>query len=169
MLPDASKQHSSDLSHIEYLTHIEYTENLFACLQERCELLEALKTLAEAHAMIATQSEVDVILGLLARKQALLEQLAEVQERMKPYFSDEPDNRIWKSNERKEQCRQVAKQGQQLLTYIAQLEHTALNELTLRREAVAAQLQDGKDSIIASSAYRSDDLLAGSTLDIGNL
>ncbi len=146
-----------------------YTEQLFACMFQRYELLDALNTLAETQSLIASQNDVDVMLGLLARKQTLLEELAAVQERLEPYFTDQPDERVWQSSARRELCRKYSEQGQLLLAAIMQLEEGALTELTSRREAVAAQLQDGKDSIIASTAYRTDNVLGNSRLDIDNL
>ncbi|MEO8271717.1 MAG: hypothetical protein ABI557_18485, partial [Aureliella sp.] len=48
----------------------QYTEFLLHSMQERCELLEALKTLAESQAIAASHAEIDLTLGLLGRKQA---------------------------------------------------------------------------------------------------
>lgn len=159
---------ASDLPH-SVDEKYEYTERLFACMFQRYELLDALYTLAETQALIASQNDVDVMLGLLARKQTLLEELATVQERLEPYFTDQPDERVWKSIARRELCRKYSEQGQQLLASIMQLEEGTLTELTSRREAVAAQLQDGKDSIIASTAYKTENVLGNSTLDVDNL
>ena len=41
--------------------------------------------------------------------------------------------------------------------------------MTARRDAVAAQLQDGRDSILAQTAYLADSFLGDSALDIGDL
>lgn len=147
----------------------EYTERLFDCMYRRHELLSALKTLAETQALIVLQNEVDVTLGLLARKQTLLEELSAVHEQLQPYFTDRPDDRVWQSSQRRELCRKYADQGQQLLAAIMRLEEGALSEMTSRREAVAAQLQDGRDSILASTAYSTDNVLGHSTLDVDNL
>ncbi len=147
----------------------EYTEALLAFLQERCELLEALKTLADAQAAAAGLTEIDTTLGLLGRKQSLLEELADVQEKLQPYMADDPEQRMWSSPERRRQCQQIAEQGQQLLKATMQLEHQALEQMTSRRDAVAAQLQDGSDSILAHTAYMADSLLGDSTLDFGDL
>lgn len=145
------------------------TETLLACLQERCELLEALKILAEAQAVAAGQTEIDATLGLLGRKQALLDELAVVQQKLQPYMADDPDQRRWSTPERRRQCQQLAQQGQRLLQATMQLEQQALEQMTSRRNAVAAQLQDGRDSILAHTAYMADSLLDSGTLDIGDL
>ncbi len=147
----------------------QYTDFLLNCMQERCDLLEALKTLAESQAIAASHAEIDLTLGILGRKQALLEELADVQNKLKPYFNDDPEQRAWKSAEHRQRCRKLADQCQRLLQETMQLEHEALQEMTSRRDAVAAQLQDGKDSILAHTAYMADSFLGESALDIGDL
>ena len=147
----------------------ETTEILLACLQERCELLEALKILAEAQAIAAGQTEVDATLGLLGRKQALLDELAAVQQKLQPYIVDDPEQRSWSTPQRRRQCQQLAERGQRLLQATMQLEQQALAQMISRRNAVAAQLQDGRDSILAHTAYMADSLLDSGTLDIGDL
>ena len=147
----------------------EYTETLHACMQARLELLDALKTLADAQVAAADNTEIDATLGLLARKQSLLEELAAVQEKLAPYMHDEPELRLWSSGHRRQQCQQLAEQGQQLLQATLQLEQGVLEQMTSRRDAVAAQLQDGRDSILAQTAYMADSLFGESALDIGDL
>ncbi len=146
-----------------------YTEVLLACMLQRVELLSALKTLAESQQHAAAQTEVDTTLGLLARKQSLLDELAEVQIKLRPYHHDDPEQRLWRDRERRRQCQQVAQQGQGLLQAIMQLEHNALEQMTSRRDAVAAQLQNGQDSILAHTAYMADSMLDQSALDIEDL
>ncbi len=147
----------------------EYTENLLQCMQDRLGALTALRQLADSQADAATGGDVNVTLGILARKQTLLDQLSVIQQRLQPFFDDDPEARVWTSPERREACRQHAYEGSRLLQEIMQLEKTALDEMAGRREAVAAQLQDGKDSILAHTAYTADSMLCESALDIGDL
>ncbi len=147
---------------------IEYTEFLLACMQARLELLEALMTLADTQSAIG-QSDIDTLFGLLARKQALLEELASVQAKMSPYLKDEPNQRVWKSHARREYCRTLGNQAKQILQQTMLIESTTVEQWTARRDAVAAQLQDGKDSNLARTAYMADHFLAECTLDIGDL
>ncbi len=146
-----------------------YTETLLDCMQQRCELLEALRILAESQALAASQAEVDLTLGLLARKQSLLDELTEVHAKLRPYFDDDPEQRQWKSPAQRQRCRKLADEGQRLLQETMQLESESLSEMTARRDAVAAQLQDGRDSILAQTAYLADSFLGDSALDIGDL
>ena len=146
-----------------------YTETLVACLEQRLELLEALKALSDVQASVTDEADVNTTLGLLARKQALLDELNEVQQRLLPYLDDDPEQRQWPSHERRLYCQRVAEQGQRLLQATLQNDQHTLDKISSRRDAVAAQLRDGQDSILAQNAYQSDQLLGSSTLDIGGI
>lgn len=160
----APASHATDNS-----TEFRYTDFLLECMRQRCELLDALKTLAESQAMTAGQAEIDLTLGVLGRKQALFEELAEVHQKLKPYLTDDPESRLWRSAEQRQHCRQLAEHGQHLLQQTMHIEQQTLQEMTSRRDAVAAQLQDGQDSILAQSAYQADNLLGAGMLDIADL
>lgn len=146
-----------------------YTDFLLDCMHQRRQILDALKTLAESQAMTAEQAEIDLTLGVLGRKQALFDELADVQQLLQPYMNDDPESRLWRSSEHRQQCRQLAEQGQRLLQETMHIEQLTLQEMTSRRDAVAAQLQDGQDSILAQTAYQTDSMLGPGVLDIADL
>lgn len=148
---------------------IEYTELLVDCMQARLEIARSLRQLADSQISAARDGEVNVTLGLIARKQALLESLASVARHMQPYFDDVPEQRLWRSPERREECRKISDLGSRLLSETLQLEQATLDEISRERDAVAAQLQDGKNSILARTAYSTDNLLHESALDISDL
>ncbi|MCA9131406.1 MAG: hypothetical protein KDB22_30190 [Planctomycetales bacterium] len=150
-------------------TAVEYTERLSHLLQERLDLAIAIKQISDSQIQAARSGEVNVTLGLIARKQSLLEQLEQLRQGMQPYYLDDPDRRQWKTPERREECQRVANECNAILQQTLQLEQATLEELSAKREALAAQLQDGKDSTIASNAYATDRLLGASTLDIRDL
>lgn len=160
----APASHATDNS-----AEFHYTDFLLDCMRQRRELLETLKTLAESQAMTAEQTEIDLTLGVLGRKQALFEELADVQRLLQPYMHDDPESRLWRSAEQRERCRQLAEQGQRLLRETMHIEQLTLQEMTSRRDAVAAQLQDGQDSILAQTAYQADSMLGAGALDIADL
>lgn len=146
-----------------------YTQTLVACMEQRLELLEALKALSDVQASVADEADVNTTLGILARKQALLDELNEVQQRLEPYLHDDPEQRVWPSQERRAYCQRIADQGQRWLQATLQIEQITLDKVSSRRDAVAAQLRDGQDSILAQNAYQSDQLFGSSTLDIGGI
>jgi hypothetical protein len=147
----------------------QYTETLVGYMQERLELLEALRALADAQAAASEHPEIDTTLSLLARKQTLLQDLANIQVKLSPYMHDEPSQRLWSSPARRQYCQQLADQGQQLLQATLQVEQHSLEKMTSRRDAIAAQLRDGQDSILAHTAYMADQMLGESVLDISSI
>jgi hypothetical protein len=147
----------------------QYTETLVGYMQERLELLEALRALADAQAAASEHPEIDTTLSLLARKQTLLQDLANIQVKLSPYMHDEPSQRLWSSASRRQYCQKLADQGQQLLQATLQVEQHSLEKMTSRRDAIAAQLRDGQDSILAHTAYMADQMLGESVLDISSI
>lgn len=147
---------------------IEYTEHLLACMSQRLEVLKLLKALGHSQTEASVGPEMNATMSLLARKQTLLDELAAIGTRMKPYMADDPGQRIWATPERRQECQAIADQGNALLQEALQRDQHLLDEMTARRDAVAAQLQDGKDSILAHSAYTADSLLSESQLDIND-
>jgi hypothetical protein len=147
----------------------EYTEVLLQCLQTRLELIKSLRTLSDSQSQAALHADVGVTLGILSRKQSLLADLSALQERMQPYYADDPETRVWSSPERRAYGQRISDEGSQLLQQAMQLEQAALDSMSNQRDAVAAQLQNGKDSILARTAYTADHLLSQSALDVSDL
>lgn len=146
-----------------------YTEFLLQCMLQRLELLRALVELAEAQQQAVSQNATDATLGILARKQSLIAELLDSQAALQPYMHDDPEQRCWRSPQRRQECRDAAEEGKQLLLQIARIDQSALESLTSRRDAIAAQLQEGKDSTLAKSAYTADRVFQESNLDILDL
>ena len=144
------------------------TEFLLDTMRQRRDILLALRNLTDAQRDSAPASEAGVTLGILARKAGLLDELAAIHERLQPFHHDDPEQRIWLSPERRHACRQLADEGQQLLREIIAIEQTTVDVITAQRDAVAAQLQQGTDAILASNAYTAGNALNESTLDLSN-
>lgn len=146
---------------------IEYTELLLQLMSERRNLLFDLKSLNQSQADSTQSGDINVTLGLLARKEALLDDLAIVRQKLQAYQNDEPEERTWESEVQRGRCKQLASEGDELLRLIVELEKTSLRELESKRDAVAAQLQNGKDSKLARYAYTAGEALNEGSLDLG--
>ncbi len=147
----------------------ERTDLLFQLIEKRFHLAAALCQLAEAQYSAAAQDDIDVTLGFLTRKQAILGDLSVIQQQLQPYMNDDPDSRQWRCADLRSRCQQLSGEGSRFLKEAAQLEENTLQKFTTKREAIAAQLQDGRDSILASSAYTAGEVLDGGQLDISDL
>ncbi len=147
---------------------IEYTDVLFDCMQKRVDLARNLSQLNQTQTAAALENQTDALMGILARKQGLLDALGEIQEKLQPYLSDDPEARIWGSEDRREQCRVNAEESQRLLGDLMRAEKATLDEVTARREAIGALLRDGMDAISTRDAY-AQSAPSGSRLNIGGI
>lgn len=155
-----------DLKHPPHFDSAEYTEFLLQCMVERLEIARALQSLGRSQADAVDGADINATLRILARKQSLLEQLRILGQRLQPYFQDDPEARIWESPDRRHVCQQIADEGSRLLCEATQVDACLLDDMAQRRDALAAQLQDGTDSILAHSAYTAGNGLGISSLDI---
>lgn len=151
------------------LDTIEYTEALLHYMQQRFDIASAVKQLSEATATASRDGDANVTLGFISRKQGLLENLESVQQQLALYLNDDPETRVWSSPQRRQQCRQLSEQGTRILQETAQIEESAIQEMTTKRDAIAAQLQDGRDSTIARTVYGTSDALSNGGLDVSDL
>lgn len=145
------------------------TEILLECLRQRREVLLALRNLTDAQRNPARGGDASITLGILGRKEGLLDELSRIHEQLRPFREEDPDQRVWASPDRRRECQRIADEGQQLLQEILRTEETTLYEVTTQRDAIAAQLRNGTDSILANNAYTAGDALNESSLDLNNL
>ncbi len=148
---------------------IAYTDLLFDCIQQRLEIARHIKELNQAQVKAAESGQPDAMLSVLARKQTLLDNLLSIQEVLRPYQSDRPDDRLWASQSKRQQCRQLVEESSRLLAESLEQEEALLVEVTAQREAVAEQLREGSDAMSARNAYKSNNTLHRHVLDIGGV
>ncbi len=150
-------------------TQFEYTDRLRKLIDEKHSVLTSLRELADVQVEQAFNSDMAVLVSVLARKQPLMDELSRIQEELSTYTLDDPDSRVWKSPADRLACRAVAQSCDQLLKNILQLEQQAIDELSDRRDAVAVQLQDGRDGMSARSAYFTNAAIDSSSLDLSSM
>lgn len=147
-------------------TDVKYTDNLHALMAAKVEVLEQLCELARQQATITQSGDATILLSFLSRKQPLMDRLSDVQSQMAVYVDDDPTARVWRSPELRQACRADSEHCQQLLSEIVLLEKQSLDQMSERRDALAAQLQDGRDGSLAAQAYHSSAALAEGSLDL---
>ncbi len=143
------------------------TERLLQTMQERVQLLIQLFQLGQAYDA-GQLSDGELLMGMLARKSSVIDRLSENQARLQEYAGDDPEARQWSSPARRAECQRLADDAQRILREIIDGEHQMLETLTMQRDAVAAQLQHGRDSSLAAHAYTTHAVLEQSSLDISD-
>ncbi|MCC6508351.1 MAG: hypothetical protein IT423_04540 [Pirellulaceae bacterium] len=149
-------------------TDVEYTDNLAILMEAKMAVLEPLSELAKQQATITQTGDAEILLSFLARKQPLMDRLAELQSELAIYTHDDPAARVWRSAEHRSACRSASERCQNLLAEIVLLEKQSLDEMSQRRDAMAAQLQDGRDGNLAAQAYQAAGALEASSLDLSS-
>jgi hypothetical protein len=145
------------------------TELLLHCMRQRRDILLALRGLTTTQRESSAASDPTVTLGILSRKSTLLDELAFIHQQLRPFHHDDPEQRYWAIPEQRQQCQLLADEGQQLLREIIDIEQATVQAITTHRDAVAAQLQNGTDSVLANNAYTAGEQLHASSLDLSNL
>ncbi|HBE69917.1 MAG TPA: hypothetical protein DDW52_17360 [Planctomycetaceae bacterium] len=147
----------------------EYTDFLYSCMQRRLELAESLLELQRRQPSSATEENSDALIGVLSRKQSLLNSLARLQQTLTPYLEDDPESRVWSEPGQRAQCQELSAASQQILEEVLQADSQLLDAATARREAIAAELRDSRSAITTKNAYQGEGGTAGSRLDIGGV
>lgn len=147
-------------------TDVKTTENLHRLMVAKVEVLEQLCELARQQASITQSGDATILLSFLSRKQPLMDRLSEIQAGLGIYADDDPDQRVWRSPQLRQSCRAASQRCQHLLSEIVLLEKQSLDEMSLRRDALAAHLQDGQDGSLAAQAYHRADAITEGSLDL---
>lgn len=147
----------------------EYTQQLWLLYSQQLVVLERLFELCELQSRTDLNGDDRVLTGYLARKQPLMDEIACIQQQLMVYADDDPESRVWYSASEREQCRQMADRCQSLLRQILVLEQQAIDCLSQRRDAIACQLQEGRDRLMVRSLYQSDSDPREGALDLDNI
>lgn len=146
------------------------TEQLFALMEAKHSVLADLRTLAMMQSEAIDKQDISELLNLLARKQVLMDRLMTLQQRMVTFQGEDPELRIWSSQDRRRACQEIKRTCDQWIQEILVMEQRAAEEMTAQRDAVAGQLLQVSDSMRLSRAYgfegiASDDAEGGFSLD----
>lgn len=129
------------------------TEKLFSLMEAKRTLLAELRTLAVMQGEAIDKQDVTELLNLLARKQGLMDRLMAIQQNLLDFQGEDPDSRIWSSEERRRTCQEIKRLCDQWIQEILVMEQRAAESMTAQRDAVAGQLLQASDSMRLSRAY----------------
>jgi hypothetical protein len=146
-----------------------YTERLFRLINAKLQLVESLHTLSKSQAALNPHDSMDTILGLIGRRDTIMDQIQTIQLQLREYQADDPERRTWISSERREECRRLSNQIQNLIQEILRWDGQALESMQHQRDAVANELRNGMDLQLAQRAYESFHDNAPSIIDVADL
>ncbi|REJ67445.1 MAG: hypothetical protein DWQ31_10930 [Planctomycetota bacterium] len=133
------------------------TNQLADLIDQKHACLMQLREVGIRQLEIARGGELEVLMQLLAGKQRLIDQLTRIEQQLKPYRGQDPEQREWSSAAARERCAAVATECEGLLRAIVQQEQQSTSELTRRRDDAEHRLQGAHIASTVHQAYVRDD------------
>jgi hypothetical protein len=87
-----------------------------------------------------------------------MDALRELQTQFIPFQSQDPESRSWPSPERRKACQAMVANCDALVQNLIVLENHSLDNMTIQRDMVAAQLQQNVNASTLQQAYHSSDV-----------
>jgi hypothetical protein len=144
------------------------TQRLHELINQKKAVLAQLRKLAERQVEFIQNGDMGHLLGLLAAKQRLLQQLQHVERELDPFREQDPDQRQWRSPVERQQARQAAQDCETLLAEIMEVEKRCESDLIHRRDAAGRRLQGVHSAAQATQAYASTSSPCRGQLDLSS-
>jgi len=133
------------------------TQNLFDLVESKLHLLTEMHEMSITQSDLVAQHDMTALMALLSRKQGLMDSLHEVQTRLTPFQSQDPDTRNWSHPDRRKACQSMIAKCDALLQQMIVMENRSLDNMVVQRELVSAQIQQNIDASTIQNAYQSCD------------
>jgi hypothetical protein len=130
------------------------TEQLSELIGKKHQVLSQLCDIGRRQADLVRCGEIGALLKLLAGKQQLITGLQELERGLKPFYAQDPDSRVWRSQADRVQCAKLANECNTLLEEIVKLEKSSAEQMQVRKAEVAEQLQQAHTAAHVRSAYQ---------------
>jgi hypothetical protein len=130
------------------------TEKLAALIAQKHEVLVQLRAVGVRQTDLVAGGDVAALLKLLAAKQHLITRLQELEHELKPYYTADPDKRLWRTPDERARCAKQASDCNALLEEIVRLEKFGAEKMNERKNEVAEQLQQVHAATHVRNAYQ---------------
>ena len=130
------------------------TSKLADLVSKRLACLTQLRAIGKKQAELIATSQTAELLRLLAGKQQLITALQRIETLLQPFHDQDPEDRDWASPAARAKCASEAEACRGLLAEVLQLEQANEQQMTVRRDELASQLQSASEASRARGAYR---------------
>ena len=134
------------------------TDNLAKLIFQRRQCLMQMRDLGHKQSELVATGEMESLLRLLAAKQHVLNAMQAIEQKLTPFHDEDPEKRVWPSPSARAQAAQLSDQCQQLLVEVIELEKNNEQQMTIRRDEIASQLQLANTASMARGAYQAQQL-----------
>jgi hypothetical protein len=142
------------------------TDLLGDLVQQKHRCLEHLSAMGQRQLELVRRGSMTDLLDVLAAKQQVLLQLQRIERELDPFRGQDPDQRRWRSAERRRQCAADVSACEALLEQIISEEKQSETEMIRRRDETAARLQETRSAGEARASYLARPHFATSQLDV---
>ena len=139
------------------------SEHLFQLIGQKLERLEQLHACSGNQAQYVEAEDMGAILEILAAKQRLLIEIEGIDRRIAEYHVDDPEERVWPTQEMRVQCRGKIARCDRLVRETLEYDRIAAERLTEKTSAAKRQLQQFVDTAHVQGAYRQQKTRPGTT------
>jgi len=129
------------------------TDNLASLIRKKHQILVQLRSIGQKQQATSEDSAVAAMLQLMGAKQHLINALELVERNLRPYQTEDPELRVWRTPEDRANCAKQAQECTSLLAEVMELEKNQEQRMVDRRNDVAKQLQQSTASRDAAGAY----------------
>ena len=140
------------------------TDTLARLVDGKLRVLSQLRELTVRQAPLIAADDAKMLLRVFAAKQRLLEEIQRLDLELEPFRRQDPEDRTWRSAERRAQCSEAAERCRRLVEEIKTSEIRDRAELIERRDAVGRRLEDAHAAAAAREAYRLEENAGGLNL-----
>ena len=129
------------------------TTRLLELAEQKHHLLTQLRELSIEQSQLAEQRSAEELLSLLSRKSDTIEILTRVQESLKPFQAQQPEERKWPSESERDRCRSLFVQSEKIIAEILVIDNQTLGEMSLQRDLIGQQLSQFTSAEAIHDAY----------------
>ena len=140
------------------------SEHLFQLVGQKLERLELLHAYSGNQMQYVESEDMSAILEILAAKQRLLIEIEGIDRQITGYHVDDPEERVWPTQDMRVQCREKISQSDRLVREMLEYDRIATERLTEKKSVAKQQLQQFVDTAHAQGVYRQQKVRPGMTV-----
>jgi hypothetical protein len=118
-----------------------------------------LRDLGRKQSELISIGEMTSLLRLLSAKNQVIVAIQAIEQELNPYHAQNPEQRDWQSAQARADCAELAEKCRQLLAEVMLLERENEQQMTVRRDEVAGQLQAAQAASNARGAYQAQQMI----------
>lgn len=144
------------------------TDLLIELIGKKQKALVQLRDVSRRQVAFIGDGDVTSLLGLLAEKQTLIDDLRRTDRLLDPFRQQDPESRRWRSPEDRRRCQQASESCASLLSEIMLIEQHSETDMLRRRDLAAERLQGAHTADAARHGYARSAPLTRGQLDLSS-